>query len=53
MFSERFSRISRRQFRRELVGVKSKGLFPDSSEKDADEGQFAHFNDSDGNEVTI
>ena len=35
-----------------LLAMKSKGLVPDSTEKDAT-GQFAHFHDPDGNEVTI
>lgn len=36
-----------------LFALKSKGLVPDSTEKDAAQGQFAHFHDPDGNEVTI
>ena len=36
-----------------LLALKSKGLLPDSTEKDPKEGQFAHFHDPDGNEVTI
>ena len=36
-----------------LLALKSKGLLPDSTEKDPDQGQFAHFHDPDGNEVTI
>jgi glyoxylase I family protein len=36
-----------------LLALKSKGLSPDSTEKDPAEGQFAHFHDPDGNEVTI
>lgn len=36
-----------------LLALKSKGLMPDSTEKDPSEGQFAHFHDPDGNEVTI
>src|SRR5262245_15616218 len=36
-----------------LLAAKSKGLLPDSTEKDPDQGQFAHFHDPDGNEVTI
>jgi len=36
-----------------LLAAKSKGLLPDSTEKDPDQGQFAHFHDPDGNEVTL
>jgi glyoxylase I family protein len=36
-----------------LAALKSKGLSPDSTEKDPTEGKFAHFHDPDGNEVTI
>jgi hypothetical protein len=36
-----------------LLALKSKGLLPDSIEKDPNEGQVAHFHDPDGNEVTI
>lgn len=36
-----------------LLALKSKGLLPDATEKDPDQGQFAHFHDPDGNEVTI
>jgi hypothetical protein len=36
-----------------LLSMKSKGLLPDSTESDPSEGQFAHFHDPDGNEVTI
>src|SRR5262245_56178110 len=39
-------------FEASLLALKSKGLLPDSTEKDS-EGQFAHFHDPDGNEVTI
>ena len=39
-------------FERSLSSLKGKGLSPDSIEKDP-EGQFAHFHDPDGNEVTI
>lgn len=39
-------------FERSLLAMKSKGLLPDSTEKDP-QGQFAHFHDPDGNEVTI
>jgi len=39
-------------FESSLLSMKSKGLLPDSTEKDA-QGQFAHFHDPDGNEVTI
>src|SRR5262249_16299879 len=40
-------------FESSLLALKSKGLLPDSTEKDSDQGQFAHFHDPDGNEVTI
>ena len=40
-------------FEGSLLAAKSKGLLPDSTEKDPDQGQFAHFHDPDGNEVTI
>ena len=40
-------------FEGSLSALKSKGLLPDSTEKDPAEGQFAHFHDPDGNEVTI
>lgn len=40
-------------FEGSLLSMKSKGLLPDSTEKDPAEGQFAHFHDPDGNEVTI
>jgi predicted enzyme related to lactoylglutathione lyase len=36
-----------------LAEVKGKGLAPDSVESDPSQGQFAHFHDPDGNEVTI
>ena len=36
-----------------LSALKSKGLVPDKIEKDPSQGQFAHFHDPDGNEVTI
>jgi predicted enzyme related to lactoylglutathione lyase len=36
-----------------LSTAKARGLLPDSIEKDPDQGQFAHFHDPDGNEVTI
>jgi len=36
-----------------LSVLKNKGLVPDSTEKDPNEGQFAHFHDPDGNEVTM
>ena len=39
-------------FEASLQSLKSKGLAPDSTEKDA-QGQFAHFHDPDGNEVTV
>jgi predicted enzyme related to lactoylglutathione lyase len=40
-------------FEGSLLSMKGKGLLPDSTEKDPSEGQFAHFHDPDGNEVTI
>jgi predicted enzyme related to lactoylglutathione lyase len=40
-------------FEGSLSSLKSKGLTPDSIEKDPNQGQFAHFHDPDGNEVTI
>ena len=40
-------------FEASLAALKTKGLLPDKIEKDADQGQFAHFHDPDGNEVTI
>jgi hypothetical protein len=40
-------------FAARLSSLKSKGLMPDSTESDPSEGQFAHFHDPDGNEVTI
>jgi predicted enzyme related to lactoylglutathione lyase len=40
-------------FEGSLSALKAKGLTPDSIEKDPDQGQFAHFHDPDGNEVTI
>src|SRR5215472_12392883 len=40
-------------FAASLSAAKSKGLLPDKTEKDPNEGQFAHFHDPDGNEVTI
>ena len=40
-------------FEGSLSALKSKGLAPDKIEKDPDQGQFAHFHDPDGNEVTI
>ncbi len=40
-------------FEGSLLAMKGKGLVPDSTEKDPTEGQFAHFHDPDGNEVTI
>jgi len=39
-------------FEASLSSLKSKGIVPTSTEKDAT-GQFAHFLDPDGNEVTI
>jgi hypothetical protein len=39
-------------FEGSLSALKNKGLSPDSTEKDST-GQFAHFHDPDGNEVTI
>ena len=38
---------------RSLLALKGKGLSPDSTEKDPAEGQFAHFHDPDGNEITV
>jgi predicted enzyme related to lactoylglutathione lyase len=35
------------------LSMKGKGLLPDSTESDPSQGQFAHFHDPDGNEVTI
>jgi hypothetical protein len=40
-------------FTARLSSLKSKGLIPDSTESDPSEGQFAHFHDPDGNEVTL
>lgn len=40
-------------FEASLAAAKSKGLTPDSTEQDPSQGQFAHFHDPDGNEVTI
>ena len=40
-------------FEGSLLAAKSKGLVPDKTESDPNEGQFAHFHDPDGNEVTI
>src|SRR5215471_10116788 len=40
-------------FETSLLAAKSKGLLPDKTEKDPNEGQFAHFHDPDGNEVTL
>ena len=40
-------------FEASLSALKSKGLLPEKIEKDPDQGQFAHFRDPDGNEVTI
>ena len=40
-------------FESSLLALKSKGLLPFKTEKDPDQGQFAHFHDPDGNEVTI
>ena len=40
-------------FEGSLLAAKSKGLLPDKTEKDPNEGQFAHFHDPDGNEVTL
>jgi predicted enzyme related to lactoylglutathione lyase len=39
-------------FGRSLLALKAKGLVPEKTEKDQ-QGQFAHFHDPDGNEVTI
>ncbi|HEX7286774.1 MAG TPA: hypothetical protein VF532_11375 [Candidatus Angelobacter sp.] len=40
-------------FEGSLSAMKGKGLVPDSTEKDPSQGQFAHFHDPDGNEMTI
>ena len=40
-------------FAARLSSLKSKGLIPDSTESVRSEGQFAHFHDPDGNEVTF
>jgi predicted enzyme related to lactoylglutathione lyase len=40
-------------FEASVSAAKTKGLLPDSTEKDPNEGQFAHFHDPDGNEVTL
>src|SRR5262245_57395511 len=40
-------------FESSLLALKGKGIVPDSTEKDPSQGQFAHFHDPDGNEVTI
>jgi len=40
-------------FEGSLLALKNKGLVPEKIEKDPDQGQFAHFHDPDGNEVTI
>ena len=40
-------------FAASLSALKNNGLVPDKIEKDPDQGQFAHFHDPDGNEVTI
>jgi len=40
-------------FEGSLLVLKNKGLVPEKIEKDLDQGQFAHFHDPDGNEVTI
>ena len=40
-------------FEGSLLALKNKDLLPDSTEKDPDQGQFAHFHDPDGNEVTV
>src|SRR5471030_1827705 len=39
-------------FEGSLLSLKGKGISPDSTEKDST-GQFAHFHDPDGNEVSI
>ena len=39
--------------RSHLLSLKNRGLVPDSTEEDPNEGQFAHFHDPDGNEMTI
>jgi len=40
-------------FEASLAALKGKGLLPEKIERDPDQGQFAHFHDPDGNEVTI
>ena len=40
-------------FETSLLAAKSKGLLPDSTEEDPNQGRFAHFHDPDGNEVSI
>ena len=40
-------------FEASLLALKSKGLLPYKTEKDPEQGQFAHFHDPDGNEVSI
>lgn len=40
-------------FEGSLSAAKAKGLTPDSIEKDPSQGQFAHFHDPDGNEISI
>lgn len=40
-------------FEASVSAAKAKGLTPDKTEKDPNEGQFAHFHDPDGNEVTL
>lgn len=40
-------------FEASLLAMKGKGLVPDSTEKDPDQGEVARFHDPDGNEVSI
>ncbi len=40
-------------FEASLLSLKSKGILPDSPIEKDEQGQFAHFHDPDGNEVTI
>jgi predicted enzyme related to lactoylglutathione lyase len=40
-------------FESSLSALKGRGLVPDKTEQDPNQGQFAHFHDPDGNEVTI
>src|ERR1043166_196048 len=40
-------------FESSFLALKNRGLLTDATEKDPDQGQFAHFHDPDGNEVTL